>query len=421
MNEFLRTSDLWLPGVTAMACLVIASGFFSASETALFYLSHDELRNFRVGKPRERMVAALLTDADRLLTAVLFWNLLINLTYFSIGLVVAQHLMSAGQGAAAGLIGVGSLVAIIVFGEVIPKSVAVVFRHHLATLVCWPLAVAVRLLDPVTPGLRSVTRVLRRTFWPHVVSEPIIDADDLERAVEASAPSREVVEEERRVLHNILDLSEIAVEEVMRPRGTYVARSLPVQVADLDGHVPPGNYLLVTEAASEEIVGAVALADFSQLPEGNLEEAAEEVVFVPWCASLSFVVARLRESFLSVACVVNEHGETIGIATYDDILETVLLPESSRAKRLLRREPILEVAPGRYHVEGITSLRYLSRRLDLNYEPAPDSQVTVSGLLAEQLEHLPELGEECRWEGCRIKVIDAAEKGTVRVMISKET
>ena len=90
--------SLWFPGMAAMCCLILASGFFSASETALFYLSHDELRGMRTGTARERMAAELLRRADRLLTAVLFWNLVINLTYFATSVVVAQRLFRAAHG-----------------------------------------------------------------------------------------------------------------------------------------------------------------------------------------------------------------------------------------------------------------------------------------------------------------------------------
>jgi len=167
--------------MVAMLCLVVGSGFFSASETALFYLSHDELRSFRAGKPRERMAAALLSDADRLLTAVLFWNLVINLAYFAVSVVVTHRLYEAELKGAAGLYGIAALFGIILFGEVLPKSTAVVFRRPLASLVSWPLAFAVRLLDPIIPSLRYVTLLARRAFWPHVSREPYLDADDLER------------------------------------------------------------------------------------------------------------------------------------------------------------------------------------------------------------------------------------------------
>jgi len=409
-----------LPGMIAMLGLIVASGFFSASETALFYLSRDELRSFRVGNRRERAVAALLSDPDRLLTAVLFWNLLINLMYFAISVVVAHRLFDALLPAAAGAYGLLSLLAIILFGEVLPKSSALVFQRQLASLVSWPLAIAVRLLDPITPLLQRVTRLSRRTFWPHVSREPYLNTEDLERAVSASELSDEVIRQEREVLHNILDLSEIKVEEVMRPRGSYVALPAPVRLADLDGSVPSSNFITMVAGETDEVVGAVPLGDFSSIPKESLEAAAEDVVYVPWCASVAHSLQLLRERFVSMAAVVNEYGETVGIVTYDDIIDTVLRPQPSRAKRLLKREPVLEVAPNRYHVDGITTLRYLCRRLGLDFETDGDGLITVAGMLYEELEHMPEVGDRCTWRGFSIRVIDVSKRGRLRAMLSKQ-
>jgi len=420
MSELIPPAHLWFPGMLAMLGLTLASGFFSASETALFYLSHDDLRQLRVGKPRERAAAALLSDPDRLLTAVLFWNLLINLVYFAASVVVAQKLVDANYSAAAGAFSLGSLFGIILFGEVLPKSVAVVFRHQLASLVSWPLAFAVRVLDPITPGLTNVARLVRRAFWPQFIREPHLQAEDLERAVEASQLGEEIIRQERQVLHNILDLSEITVEEVMRPRGTYIALPSPVRLADLKGRVPASDYLVIQQNGSDAVDRAVRLTNFSSIPTENLETAAEEVVHVPWCADLAYTLQLLRGRFCGLASVVNEYGETIGIVTYEDIVDTVMMPEPSRAKRLLRREPVLEIAPGRYHVEGITTLRYLSKRLNISFAPIVDGLVTVAGMLHDELEHLPNIGDECSWRGCRIKVIDVSRRGKLRVMVSRE-
>lgn len=148
MNELLNAAPLWLPGAAAMAGLIVASGFFSGSETAIFYLSRDELRVMQMGKPRERMVAELLRDPDRVLTAILFWNLLINLTYFAVSVVTARQLVRGGYSGLAGLISFLALAAIIVFGEIVPKSLSITLRRHIAVLVSYPLALAVRILDP---------------------------------------------------------------------------------------------------------------------------------------------------------------------------------------------------------------------------------------------------------------------------------
>ena len=420
MDELVNSAPLWLPGTIAMLALSVASGFFSGSETALFYLSQDELRTFRLGRPRQRAVATLLSDPDRLLTAILFWNLLVNMTYFAVGVVVAQRLVRADYEGLAGLFGLGSLFAIILVGEVLPKTIAVVFRNSLAPLVSWPVALAVRVLDPLIPTLRTVTRVAHRTFWPHVAREPQLDAADLERAVEASTLTEEVVRQEREVLHNILDLSELRAEEIMRPRGTYLALSAPVHLADLKGEVPPGDYVLVQDPGSDDIEAAIPLAGFSALPEQNLELASEEVVQVPWCADLAFTLALLRERLCGVAGVVNEHGETIGIVTLEDILETMLLPQASRTRRLLHREPVLPLGDGRWQVEGLTTLRFLARRLEIDYEPEPEDPVTVAGLLHERLEHLPEVGATCTWQGLRLEVAEAAPRGRLRVVATRE-
>lgn len=414
---------LLVPGFAVLSVLILASGFFSGSETALFFLSRDELRAMQAGRSRERIVATLLRNPDRLLTAVLFWNLLVNLTYFAISVVLARQLMHEGYAAGAGLVSVGSLVVIIVFGEVLPKSLAVVFHRSIALLVSWPLALAVRVLDPVFPMLGTLTRALRRGFWPQILPEPYLHADDLERAVETSGLAPESMQIEQQILHRILDLSEITVEEVMRPRGTYDVVTADVTSEDLTS-VPTSDYLLLRDvdpdsADQDAIGGVVPLVTLPDIPDGPLQALAEPVIHVPWCAALSDVLQMLRDNLCNVAATVNEFGETIGVVTYEDIIDTILVEQPSRAKRVLQREPVLEVAPGRYHVDGLTTLRYLAQRLGFDYEPTADGLVTVAGLLHDELERLPEVGDSCQWRGFTFQVIDTPRRGKIRVMVSE--
>ena len=420
MNEFLIIMGSQAHWIIAMCVLLLGSAFFSSSETALFYLSHDELRAFRMGRARERIAAQLLSQPDRLLTAILFWNLMINLTCFAVSIIVAHQLTNSGYTTAAGAFGVGSVFSLILFGEVLPKSFAVAFRRSWAPLVSLPLAGCVRVLDPILPKLAQLTRVARRTFWPHIRPEPYLNAEDLERAVEASKLSEDVIRQERQLLHNILDLSEIPVEEVMRPRGTYFSAMAPLSLSDFQGEVPPGDYVAIFGKDMEEIEGAVPLASFSHVPEYHLEEAAETVPYVPWCADLAFTLQLLREQYSGMAAVVNEYGETIGIVLAEDILDVILLAHPSRARRLLEREPVVEVGPGKYHVEGITTLRYLCKRLGMEYDPDEEEFVTVAGMMNEELEHLPEVGDACQWRGHEVKVIEVISRGRIRVMISRK-
>lgn len=420
MKEFIEAAPLWWPGMLAMGCLILASGFFSASETAFFYLTRDQIRNFSNGKPRQRMVAALLGAPDRLLTAVLFWNLIINLSYFAISVVVAHRLSAAGQNAAAGAYGLLSLFGIILFGEVGPKSAAVAFRLQLAPLASWPLAFAVRALDPIIPSLGRLAKTLRRTFWPDIKLEPYLRPEDLEQAVEMSSNTTGSVTFERNILHNILDLSEIKAEEVMRPRGLFAAVKSPATLQRLDGELTELDFVVVQDE-DEVITKSIALGSFSQLTDTELDSAAENVAHVPWCASLAYVLQLMRDQFCSVVVVVNEYGDSVGIVTYEDAIDTIILPDASRTKRVLGREPVLEVDEGRYHVDGITTLRYLGKKLDSEFDPGPDNLLTVAGLLHEQLERIPVVGDECISHGHVFRVISVNKKGGVRAMVSRVT
>ncbi len=413
MIALIDTIAIWFPGALALLALICASGFFSGSETAIFYLSRAELRQFSKGKSSEQIVAALAADADRLLTAVLFWNLLINLSYFAVAGVIAKELADEGQTAAAGFFTVGSLLAIILFGEVLPKSLSIVFRKKIAIMVSWPLAFSIRVLDPVIPLLQKISRMMRRTFWPHIQKESYLHSEDLERAVDASGASEEVIRHERQILHNILDLSEILVEEAMRPRGTYLTFNMPLQLEDLTRITPNTDYIILRKQGvdSEEIDRIISLSELSSFSTSSLNKKSKRVIHVPWCSNLADVYTRFQTEECNFASVVDEYGETIGIVAFDDIIDTILSPEPSRARRILRRDPVREVEPGVYHVEGITTLRYLCRKLQQEYEIADDGLLTVAGMFHEKLERIPEVGDVCDWQGYQLEVIEVRKLG----------
>lgn len=409
MPELLEGTVSLAPWLVAMACLVVFSGLFSASETALFYLGRDQVRAFRRGNRRERLVFELLSQPDRLLTAILFWNLVVNLTYFALSGVVSVEIEAVRGRAAGGLFGFASLLLLIFFGEVLPKSLALVLRGWLAGIISFPLAVAVRLVDPLLPTLRVVTLLFRRLFWPHLKVEPYLAPEDLERAVAFSTHDAVLESSERVVLDNILDLSEIRAEEVMRPRGSYRYFRPPVSREHLGTELPSSGYLLMTESTSDEIAGAVALGSLSELPKEHLEHFAERPVFTPWCASAAQVLQEMRDRVTGVAVVVNEYGGTIGVVTYQDLLDMILVSRASRTERLLKRRAIRSAGPGRYLVEGITSLRRLAEHFGLAYQPG--RSITLAGYIQEQLQRVPEPGDVCVWEGYNVKVVRVGRRG----------
>jgi putative hemolysin len=400
----------------AMGVLILLSAFFSSSEAALFYLSRPERRKLAAGSRPERIAAALLDDPDRLMTAVLFWNLLVNLIYFTLASIISIGLKRQGHAAAAGSFAVGSLLVIIILSEMLPKSLAVLQPRRLAGLVAIPLAAMVRLLSPVLPGLRLANLLSRRLLWPRFQPEPYLRVGDLERAVQLSTSDAALLEQEQRVLQNLVLLSEIRADELMRPRIQFLSFRPPVSLADLEGRMPRSGYLLLSEPDSDEVAAAIPLRNLSSIPAEHLEQHAEAVVYVPWCTTVAEVLEVMQRQDRQVAAVVNEFGETIGILTFDDVLDTIFGRSPSRSRRLLERLPIRRVGPGTWQVTGMTSLWRLVRHFDV---PRPPSKsVTIAGVVQEVLERFPRTGDRCRWGPFELKVLDVPERGQLLVELT---
>ncbi|MBN1908151.1 MAG: DUF21 domain-containing protein [Pirellulales bacterium] len=407
----------YLPWLAAMGVLILASAFFSSSEAAWFSLPQKDQLALRKGNRAQRMAAALLDDPDRLLTAVLFWNLAVNLTYFAMVSIASLRLESEGHGATAGTLAVGSLLVMILLSEMLPKSVGVLIPRPLVALHAVPLAALVRVLDPILPWLRAANVVSLRLIWPRFEPEPYLRVGDLERAVELSTTTdASLLKQEQQILQSIVLLSEIRADELMRPRTRFRCFQPPVALADLEGWLPPSGYLLVSETDTDEVASAIDLKSLSNLPTEHLEHHAEPVVYVPWCATVADALEAMRADDRQVAVVVNELGETIGMFTFDDILDTIFSQKRSRSERLLKRAPIRQAGPGVWHVTGMTSLWRLARHFGMKRPQA--KSVTVAGIVQEALGRLPERGDRCRWGPFEMVVLAAPERGQIVVELT---
>jgi len=405
------------PWLIAMAVLIACSAFFSGSEAALFYLRWEDRRTLASGGPSQRAAARLLKNPDRLLSAVLLWNLAINMTYFGISSIVALHYKEAGNSSRAVAFSAAALLVIIFCSEMLPKSIAVLSARKFAGFVGIPLSVSVRVLDPVMPALRITSLLSRRLIWPRFVPEPYLEVSDLERAIELSSADTPLIDQERATLRNIVMLSDIRVEEWMRPRTQFITFRSPVALADLRGKMTPSGYLLVTEGDHEDITSAINLTKLVEVPDDNLQRHAHPVSCVPWCATVADVLQQLQRTNCDVAVVVNEFGETIGILTFADILATLFHEDPSRSDRLLDREPIEQVAEGVWHITGMTSLRRLA--LHFETELPLTTNVTVGGVIQDLLQRLAEEGDEVEWGEFRLCVLKAPRRGQLLIEIRR--
>ncbi len=411
MLESLASVWAYLPGLVV---LLLLSAFFSGSEAAFFSLTLTQRRGLSRGTGSARLAHRLGARAERLLMGILFWNLAVNLSYFSL---VSRAALSLPVASHASLVTIGGLVSIIVFGEFLPKSVAVLAPLPVVKIVAWPLSLAIRVLDGFLPVIKVVNEGSRRLLWPGLKAENYLEQADLERAIELSTDDAQLAEQERQVLRNVIQLSEISVEEWMRPRTQYQSFVPPLAMEQLGGHRTASGYMLVTNNSGREVTSAIQLS--SILP-GDIDDLAAKkktLVVIPWCATIAEALKRLRRAKRRVAVVVNEYGETIGILTWEDIFEAILHSEDSLSHRELSRAEVHLESPGVWVATGMTKLRRLERlmgrRLDVSHN------LTVGGVVQEQLRRLPEKGDVSSLEDLLLEVVEVGESGQILVRITE--
>lgn len=421
--------DYWFE-LTTMAALAAGSAFFSGSEAALFSISRADRTDMAAGSVADRRAATLLNRPDRLLTAILFWNLVVNLTYYALTEVVAMRLTRA-EGIspwAPTLFTIGSLLTVILLSEVLPKSLAVLKPRWLSSLVSAPISAATRLVDPILPSLQSASDVCARLLLPQLEQEPYMELADLEKAVELQSgetvQNESLMIQERLVLQRVVELADLTVAEMMRPRRRCLVLRPPVSLADLRGQTEGvGEYIFVTEKDSDEIASAIAINRLALLPPERLDHRAEQLTIVPWCASAADTLNRLREQGRRVAVVVNEHGETIGIVPLERLLDAVLRdatridPHDAHAARLAQLDE------GGWEASGATPLRKIAKHLgpwlddderdELTAAELSDKMIaarsrTVGGLLQEELERPPRPGDQVEVGGLSWTVVAGA-------------
>lgn len=323
-----------LPWLVPMVLLLITSALMSGSEAALFSLRGRDLKSMQKGNRAARIAAGLLRKPEELLSGILFWNLLVNMTYFTLVSIVGAKLEGspqAGTGVAVSFT-VANLLIVIFFSEMLPKSLAVLAPKRISTLCGIPIAIALRVVRPALPLVKTINLVTRRLIWPGFEPEPEIDLDAIGRAIDLGTGDTALAKREQTALKNLVQLADVRADQCMRPRSTLVVCAPPITAEDLSETFallnqgsPATGYMLVVEPGGDHIVGALNVEQLRPSQVDQPTAAIEPVCYVPWSSSVSKVLDLLQQQKLSVAVVVNEFGDTIGMLSTDDIVHRILI------------------------------------------------------------------------------------------------
>jgi putative hemolysin len=408
----------WLLLGLSLAALLVLSAFFSGAETALFSLNRIQLS--RMKESRDRASARILTvlgTPNRLLTSVLIGNTLVNV---STAAVATTFLLRLSHRWGLELAVVLDTALVLIFGEILPKTMAVSFPERVARTVVRPLQFFMTLASPMAKVVVAISRRMLRLLG---VQDTSLKLDHLThrelRSLFDELEREEVMSElETRMTRNIFSFSTTPAQSVMTPRVDVVAVSASAPVDEIVKTIKESRHsrIPVYSDGIDNTVGFINAKEFLLDPTRPISSYVRPVMVVPEKKRIDEIFQEMQSKQFPMVVVVNEYGEMVGIVTQEDLVEQVVGEIYDEYE--VEEAPVAKEAEGEFVVEGLISLEDLNRELDLDLRA--EESVTLNGLLCEKLERLPAQGDVVKINGVTLEVLEVQQNRCERCRVKIE-
>lgn len=408
--------------VILLVCLV-ASAFFSSSETALLRLRAHEIENTDEIErgPAAAAVRSLLSSTSRLLVTILLGNNVVNI----LGASVAAMLAIRFLGPEVGLLTSTLLmtVVVLVFCEVIPKAVAASHPVGVAHTVALPLYILHQMLRPIH-GLfdRVIEPAVRRITGGQNSEESLSSEEVLRLARAARNGDIEGRGNPLAIIGATSHAAEMTVNEIMVPRTEIVAFQQDTPPAELLQLVLADRFTRVPifEESIDDVMGTVHLKDLIKLvgSEGeDLLTILKPILRVPERKPILRLLADMQRGFIHMAIVKDEFAVTQGLVTQEDILEEIVgeIRDEFDSEELLE---IRRLADGSY--EALARVSVLDFNRKSSWEVPAERGDTLGGLMFNTLERAPRNGELVEMPGYSLRCLDVSGTRITRVQVMEK-
>jgi Mg2+/Co2+ transporter CorB len=405
--------------------LLSLSGLISAAETSMTAASRGRMHQLeREGDRAARRVNLLMADQEKMIGAILLSNNVINI---GASALTTLALSTAFPGPVGALVATAVMtVLIVIFSEILPKSLAIARADDVARALAIPTYWVVKIFGPLANGAQWVVRQTLRPFGIKLSMETDVLAahEEIRGAVEYHHSEGLVESRDRHMLGGVLDLSEMDVTQVMvhRKSISMIDADLPPRqlVAAMleSGHsrVPlyrdePENIIGILHA--KDLLVALAEAD-GAVDKLDVPAIVREPWFIPETTTLKDQLNAFLKRQSHFALVVDEYGALQGLITLEDILEEIvgeIEDEHDSALEGVRRQP-----DGSVMVDGWVAIRDLNRALD--WDLPDDDAVTVAGLVIHEAQTIPKVGQTWTFHGHRFQVVKRERNQITALRIS---
>jgi Mg2+/Co2+ transporter CorB len=403
-------TNLLIAALIVIFCLLL-SAFFSAGETAFTGASRARMLSLqKSGDARASLVNRLLEMRERFIGAMLIGNNIVNIgvSAFTTSVLVA---LFGDEGVIYATVVMSLLV--IVFSEVLPKTLAITSPDQVSLFLARPVSVVVAVLGPLALAIERLVKAMLLPFGIRIgENQPILSAsEEIRGQVDLLHKEGGVNKNERDMLGGLLDLEDLTVSEVMVHRTKMRSINADLSSEEIVREVLASPYtrLPLWRGSPENITGVLHAKDLLRALDAvggdpsklKVEAIALETWFVPDTTSLRDQLKAFLTKKTHFALVVDEYGEVQGLVTLEDILEEIvgdIKDEHDVSVQGVRPQP-----DGSVNVDGSVPIRDLNRAMDWNL---PDEEATtIAGLVIHEAQTIPDAGQAFTFHGFRFQVL----------------
>ena len=403
--------------------LLLLSAYFSASETALISLSAGKVRALvEKKKPGAALVERLKSNPHKLLITVLVGNNLVNISASVYATIVFQKLL--GDSALGIITGVLTLI-ILVFGEIVPKTLAQRHAAFLSLLVAPPLYIFSVIFTPIIWSLDGIVKgFLFITGKLH--KEKSVTEDELKAFVSLGAEEGTIEKDEQEFIENVLEFGDTRVEEIMVPRVNVQALPLEATFKEAVDFVMRHHHsrIPVYRDTIDNIVGILTVKDLLRYVRRERPDATLwtipllEPLRVPGSKKINELFEEFQKRRVHLAIVLDEHGGTRGLITLEDVLEELVGEIEDEFDKEAKPQNVRKIGKTEVEVTGKATICEINEALGITIPGAEHR--TISYYITETLGHFPKRGEVIEGKGFTVTVDEMKKHTIVKVTVEKE-
>lgn len=404
----------------AIFVLILLSAYFSGSETAMMRLNSYRLRHLaNEGHGGAKIAAKLLEHPDQLLSIILIGNNLVNFSAASLATLLALALFGD---AGVAIAPVACTIVFLIFAEIAPKTISAAYPERIAL----PSAYVLRALGvigyPLVWVINGTTKGILRLvgFDLGATVGDSLSKEELRTVVNEGT---EIASQPQNMMLGVLDLDNVSVNDIMVPRTEIVGLDIDDEVDEIIRQIQSSQHtrMPVYRGDIDKVVGVLHLRDAAkfltepEITKALVVQAATEPYFVPENTPLPIQLLNFQQARERIGLVVDEYGDIEGIVTIEDILEEIVGEFTTDLAQI--NVDIHPQDDGSYLIDGGAHLRLVNRSLD--WELPLDGPKTLSGLITEYLETIPESNVCLRLGDYRIEILQIMDNRIRTAKVSR--